>query len=285
MPDEDRRSWAHYPPLSHSLRDAALCCRGAGEQSGPLPEVRGRRLSQHALVLVTAGSGTLRIGPATAPPQPIREPSWFWLDPGTVHSYGPDPGGWSEHWVLFEGISTRAYRPHAPGSGADGCEVRPLEPGPGIARIGTIFSELRAATARPGPRAQLHAASLVHRLLGELIGLGGPEPEETSLADLLVRTAAEDITIPQRARRAGVREAELRAEVRSSTGLTPHELVLTTRLAQAQSLLAGTDLPIARVAEQTGFADPSYFTRLFSQRIGLAPRDFRAQQRRGTHAR
>jgi AraC-like DNA-binding protein len=73
----------------------------------------------------------------------------------------------------------------------------------------------------------------------------------------------------------GLSVTELREAVRRTTGSTPQELALTTRLNNAKVLLAEEDLPVAAVARRVGYDDPAYFTRLFTVRVGMSPRGFR----------
>ena len=267
------REWAHYLPASPALRETGLACLGAGEQSGPLPPLAERVLSRHALVLVSSGAGTFTDPAGT---HPVTAPAWIWLEPGTPHSYGPDAHGWTEHWVLFEGVGARTYRSHS-GIG-DGHVLR--RGGPEPAERAEIFAALHRAGTVPGRRAQLHASSLVHRLLGALLGDAEEDPQRTSVTRTVVATATEDLSVAQRAALSGVGVDEFRAQIRRATGLTPHEFVLTTRLSRAQELLARSDLPIWQVAAEVGIDDASYFTRLFTRRIGVAPRTFRHEQRR-----
>jgi AraC-like DNA-binding protein len=58
-------------------------------------------------------------------------------------------------------------------------------------------------------------------------------------------------------------------------GEPPMEYLRNTRLKQASRMLLTTDLPIAQIAEQTGFANPFHFSRLFKETRGLSPRAFR----------
>ncbi len=51
------------------------------------------------------------------------------------------------------------------------------------------------------------------------------------------------------------------------------------RITRARELLATTDLSIQRVAAEVGFRDPHYFARVFRQRLGQTPRDFRTSHR------
>jgi AraC-like DNA-binding protein len=89
--------------------------------------------------------------------------------------------------------------------------------------------------------------------------------------------AAETLSVAERAVQLGLSEAQLRTEVLAATGLTPHELVLRTRLARAQQLLAESDLTVSEIAVQVGYDDPGYLSRLFVRRVGMSPTTFRQQ--------
>jgi len=61
---------------------------------------------------------------------------------------------------------------------------------------------------------------------------------------------------------------------------TPKQYITDVRLEHARRLLVETTLPIALVAEQSGFIDPSYFSRRFKRKFALLPSEFRAEHRR-----
>ena len=58
-------------------------------------------------------------------------------------------------------------------------------------------------------------------------------------------------------------------------GMSPKEYQLCRRIEEAQVLLRSTDLPVGEIALRVGYADPLYFSRLFSRRTGLSPTEFR----------
>jgi LacI family transcriptional regulator len=60
----------------------------------------------------------------------------------------------------------------------------------------------------------------------------------------------------------------------------PYEEILHQRLQRAQELLAGTDLPVADIAERAGFSSPEYLSAAFKRQIGMNPRAYRKQNRR-----
>lgn len=62
---------------------------------------------------------------------------------------------------------------------------------------------------------------------------------------------------------------------RNKFGVTPVDYRNAIRLERAQMLLKNPCLTIAEVAQQTGFSDPAYFTRLFRKRHGRPPSGLR----------
>ena len=58
---------------------------------------------------------------------------------------------------------------------------------------------------------------------------------------------------------------------------SPIDYILSLRLNQAKKLLTTTEYTIATVAEMVGFNDSLYFSRMFSQKTGLSPSDYRKQ--------
>ena len=67
-------------------------------------------------------------------------------------------------------------------------------------------------------------------------------------------------------------------------GETVHEYVRRTRLEQAANqLMFAPDRPILEVAEQCGFASLSSFSRVFKQRFGMTPGQWRLRDRQTHH--
>ncbi len=69
--------------------------------------------------------------------------------------------------------------------------------------------------------------------------------------------------------------------LKAKTGLTLRQYVAAYRFRLAKSLLVNTDLPVAEIAERTGFADASYFTKSFRKEVGQTPKEYRKNGRDG----
>lgn len=90
---------------------------------------------------------------------------------------------------------------------------------------------------------------------------------------------ADPLTVADLAAVAGMSESHFANCFRQITRKSPGEQLIQTRLHHAREFLGMTDLPVAVIAEQCGFASPQYFSRLFSQREGVPPSRFRSRHR------
>lgn len=67
---------------------------------------------------------------------------------------------------------------------------------------------------------------------------------------------------------------------KQATGRTPHQYVITCRMAYAKRLLVETDMPLSEIAPQVGCADQSHFTALFGKHVSMTPQVYRNTTRR-----
>ena len=62
------------------------------------------------------------------------------------------------------------------------------------------------------------------------------------------------------------------------TGTSPQEYLLDYRIRRACSLLRETDLPVSDIARSVGYNDALYFSRLFKQKKGRTPTQYRKER-------
>lgn len=73
----------------------------------------------------------------------------------------------------------------------------------------------------------------------------------------------------------GLAERSFIRRFSKATGLTPLDYVHALRLEEAKQMLETADLPVEAVAEQVGYEDPSFFSRLFRRKVGITPAQYR----------
>ena len=105
---------------------------------------------------------------------------------------------------------------------------------------------------------------------------------ETVSREALVQAALHEITQNYReaslsnvARSYGVSLAYVSECVRAQTGKTYKELLQKHRMETAARLLRRSDLNIEQIITQVGYENTSYFYRLFHERYGVSPREYR----------
>ena len=76
--------------------------------------------------------------------------------------------------------------------------------------------------------------------------------------------------------------AQLLRRLKSLTGNSPAYYIKTIRLEKAKELLETSDVCISEAAFQTGFNSPSHFTKVFIDKYGLTPSQFRRPGRNAT---
>ncbi len=96
----------------------------------------------------------------------------------------------------------------------------------------------------------------------------------------LIREAMDSgkVDFEEIASRMCISRTHLNRKVKSITGGTTSDLVLSYRIAKAKELLLTTDLPVWEVAEQCGISDPAYFSTLFKKAVGKSPGQLRKER-------
>lgn len=153
-----------------------------------------------------------------------------------------------------------------------GIYCRPVCPAPAPkARNIRYYDSAAAASAagfRPCLRCRPEAApgSPLHRAKSELVA---------GALRLIEQGALDDGSLPDLAARVGVGERHLRRLFADELGASPLDVAATRRLLFAKQLLTETALPIARVAEASGYASLRRFNAAFVDTYGKPPREFR----------
>ncbi|MES9514202.1 GlxA family transcriptional regulator [Rhodococcus erythropolis] len=68
---------------------------------------------------------------------------------------------------------------------------------------------------------------------------------------------------------------------KDEAGESPRSYLRRARIRKAKRLLESTDLPLGKILGHIGYQDPGTFRRLFTDRVGMSPADYRKRFRNG----
>ena len=73
----------------------------------------------------------------------------------------------------------------------------------------------------------------------------------------------------------GLPERSFKRRFQQATGLSPLQYVHTLRIEEAKQMLEAGDEPIEHIADEVGYEDAGFFSRLFQRNVGLTPAQYR----------
>jgi transcriptional regulator GlxA family with amidase domain len=73
----------------------------------------------------------------------------------------------------------------------------------------------------------------------------------------------------------GLPERSFKRRFQQATGLSPLQYVHTLRIEEAKQMLESGDEPVERIADEVGYEDAGFFSRLFQRNVGLTPAQYR----------
>lgn len=254
-----------YPPVEHP-------------ESYTLNQEKGRVLEEYQVIYITHGkgvfwsekSGETRIGKGTI----------FLLYPGVRHRYRPDPEtGWNEYWIGFTGSNADSvvaahFPQHQPcftiGMHPDiqllfneSCELVRHAPYGFRERVGLKILEILI---------QLHLR--IHR---DVLPEAGYEPHIRKACHQMAEAIQAPFDTKVFAQTNGLSHTSFRRHFKAQTGMAPIQYLLDLRIRKAKSLLTQTTLPVQTIAQNCGFENPLYFSRMFNKRTGSSPSQARKQ--------
>jgi AraC family transcriptional regulator len=112
--------------------------------------------------------------------------------------------------------------------------------------------------------------------LSEATARGGYSKAQLDrINDYIVDHIGEPIRVSELSVLVNTSSSHFSRRFRATTGTTPQRHVRHHRLALAANLVRTTELPLALIAQQCGFADQSHFCRHFHQYTGTNPGEWR----------
>lgn len=231
--------------------------------------------SNHILILVEGGSGWLEIDGRTWSAhrgQAILVPS------SHSHSYGAsgkDP--WRIYWFHFTGHGATELLKWTPFS-----QKSPVIPCPASDSLRRHFRTALATVERGYSdhsllelsRVLINVLSLLHaRNPSSFKDRQGQRIEQ--VMDYMRENVERPETLSNYAERCGFSVSRFSETFKKHCGVSPMVYLTELRIQRACQLLDTTDLHVGEIADQLGFHDNLYFSRLFRKHAGMPPTQYR----------
>lgn len=143
-----------------------------------------------------------------------------------------------------------------------------------------ILGRLMAGrTVSPMPSLEVEPLRVVERQSTDAVAV---EDARVAAAVRFIRLhAGEGIDVADLLRAVPMSRTLLERRFKALMGVSPHRMIKQQQVDRARQMLAETDLPVARVADLTGFGSPSYLSAAFRRETGESPLSYRARRRAG----
>ncbi len=127
-----------------------------------------------------------------------------------------------------------------------------------------IFIETLRAGAYQAPDLERAMGALKQRQIGDALLL-------------MHERLNEPWTMEKLAASVGMSRSKFAEQFRNAVGCAPMTYLTEWRIQKAISLLTASRLTVQQVAAETGYQSPAAFTRAFSQKMGVSPKEYRRQ--------
>jgi AraC-like DNA-binding protein len=288
---EARDSFLHYLPYSEEDEKIGMVCTTAGSMEVKPHTVyppsktahpvlfrqvaEGRTLPEFQIVYITKGEGVFG---AEGKTYRVIPGSLLLILPGIKHFYKPIfEIGWHEYWAGFkgefyaklleEGIFSREHIFFDVGLHND---------------IVSIFSQIFDEVRTQQPLYQIKACSGILTLIAELLTherrSGQPNYYQKIVEKakyLIEANVFNAINVPSISEQIGVSPSKLNEIFKTYTSMTPYQYYIHIKIHKAENLLEQDDVAVKEVAFNLGFEDQYYFSRLFKNKTGVAPSDWK----------
>jgi len=232
--------------------------------------------SELIVILCVRGEGWLEVHGRRYEVAPAQ---FAFLLPREPHRYGAEAERpWTIYWCHAAGCAAE-HLGRTMGEQHPNRVVDTLEQ----SRLVDLFEEIAGELARGYGLGHLIAASMA---LAHLLGIAISDcNRRADPPDALVRVEeaicymrlhrAEHISIPEVASRFNLSTSHFCALFKKLTGFSPLDYFIRMKIRRACELLDTTNWAATRVADELGFCDPFYFSRVFRRIQGVPPTEYR----------
>lgn len=240
---------------------------------------RKEPISQYVFIYCVDGKGWFEINGKR---YDVEKNQYFILPAGLPHTYAADENNpWTIYWIHFCGSLAEYY--------AADC-ITPLDVTPSMAsRINTrinlfeeVFNTLQSSFAIENIRYamatfQHYLASL--RFIQQYRNADGKSNYSNDIINVITHYFDENmerrLTLKEIADFSGLSLSRLSTVFKERTGHSPLNYFNFMKMRKACNLLDNTNMKLNQISLKLGIDDPYYFSRLFSQVMGVSPKAYR----------
>lgn len=241
---------------------------------------KGRVLQEYQLNYITEGSGIFETGTDQFQVVPG---SMLILRPGMWHRYKPDPKtGWNEHYIGFSGD----FCSHLFHEGFFQAGKPVMYVGFQESLLKLFFEIIQQVKDEKTGHQQVAAANTI-LMLGKILSVVRNQEFAGKSIERIIRKAClhfrenldTNVNIETLAKELHVGYSYFRQMFRKYTGISPTQYHLSLRIQKAKDLLVSTDQSFKEIAIDLGFESYFYFSRIFKDKTGKSPMEFRKDHR------
>ncbi|MFD0835646.1 AraC family transcriptional regulator [Mariniflexile aquimaris] len=237
---------------------------------------KGRVLDEFHLVLITKGEGVFESNETGA--LKISDGDVFLLFPGIWHRYKPlIKTGWTERWVGFSGEIAEQFLSNGFFNANE-----PIISKCDKSAVLNYFNELFKLFDEEPFGFQRLASGICIQLMAELYNIkhGGTNIENLNsmvsrAKSFMYQNINKSIDLIKIASELGVGYSKFRSDFKKQTGVSPLQYYLLLKIEKSKELLLNSTKSQKEIAFELGFESDYYFNRLFKQKTGFAPGQFR----------
>jgi len=239
------------------------------------------------LLLAVGGGGELRADSLT---QDFRAPALVTVPPGVVHGYRFQPG--TEGWVvtLSDSFAGEILGPRDADIGPVMTEARllPLDGDDNATQtLHGLFTAIAREFRDPALGSLAAIAAHIRLVFVAQARLRQADRQAAMSRDadaalfarfrsLVEQHYRDHLAVSTYARELAVTEKRLTAACRRVAEKAPLDVIHARLLIEAKRNLLYTSMTVAEAGYVLGFRDPAYFTRFFTRRAGVAPKQFKS---------
>jgi AraC family transcriptional regulator of arabinose operon len=267
----------------HRARELPVCRDLCVTHTGRFDRVRGHFVDrphgrpEYVLIVCLAGKGRVKLASHS---HHLSRGHGIVLPPRLAHGYVADARDpWSLFWFHFTGRRAEDY--------VTALELDPAHPRfwvQDIEQLGDAFEECFSWVLGGYTDADLLGLSTsFSRLLGRCrtlqrsasLRLRRTEDRVLRTLQFMRQNLHRTLTLKEIARHASLSVPHFGAMFRRQLNCPPLEMHIRLRMQRACELLEGSDHNVGEIGAALGYADPLYFSRIFRQKIGKSPTQYR----------